>query len=193
MSDDLHKVWCRADLSPFGQGYVLTIEYDNDNVLSLGRSELLDYVAVMSDALQRARYREAMRRQLRSMGVNDQVAIPMIVDLSDEWPELTRFNGYELRPCVSIDGRPSVQVYHGEAFVVQLAPHNVTEHIAHALAVYANADLDSSYRRFLTGVIQTEPWRAEAAVHNLGEHFPTEDDTPPPRRGGGKRRGRGRR
>lgn len=174
-AQDSQAVWCRVDVSPVGT-YMLTITYDDDNALSLTRDELLEYVATMSTALMRATYAEAVRAQFRDhLKIPDHLALPTLQDLRDEWPELPAFGVYELRPTVSFEGRCSVQVWRGDRFVIQLAPHNVQEHISHALAVYAAADLDASYRRFLVGVIGTDDSRARAAVATLSQHFPREE------------------
>jgi hypothetical protein len=169
------QVWCRVDVSPVGT-YMLTITYDDDHALSLTYSDLLEYVGALSAALMRALYTEAVRGQFRDrLKMPDKLALPTLQDLRDEWPDLATFGGYELRPTVSFEGRCSVQVWHADTMVVQFAPHNVREHIAHALAVYAAADLDASYRRFLVGVIGTDDMRARAAVAELTQHFPRED------------------
>ena len=171
VADDDQAVWCRADLSPLGV-YMLTIEYDQDNVLALGRDELLEYVAVLNDALVRAIYTEGMRRQFRDQwNLADDVALPTVQEIRDSWPELRRFHPFEIRPCVSFEGNVSVQVWRGDQVVVQFAPHNVREHVNHAMQVYAVADLDASYRRYLLGVIGTDKARAAAAVATLGKHL----------------------
>ena len=184
--DDELVVWCRADLSPFGKGqvggYHLTITYDDDHALSLGRDELLMYVFTMMDALTRAQYTEAVRRQLITVGVPERMVLPSVIELREEWPELPTFGGYSLRPTVSFEGSCSVQVYHGDTFVVQFAPRNVREHIEHALRVYVAADLDSSYRRYLLGVIGIEPGRATNVVEDLGNYLPGDDPPDPPPR-----------
>lgn len=173
-------IWCRADLSPFGGTYMLTIEYDADNVLALNRDSLLSYVATMTDALMRARYSEGVRRQLldvlaKSAGLpitaaSDQYAVVTVNELRQEWPELATFPPYEIRPCVSAEGRISVQVWRGDDVIAQLAPHNVHEHVVHALSVYAAADLDASYRRMLVGSIGLDPARASQVVDDLANY-----------------------
>lgn len=176
---DEQAVWCRADRSPLGTGYMLTIEYDDDNVLPLNRDQLLAYVTTLTDAMMRAQYAEGVRRQLlaavrgesgRVSPVDERHAIETVQLLREEWPELPEFPPFTIRPCASIEGRTSVQVWRDDQIIVQLAPHNVSEHVVHALRVYAAADLDASYRRYLIGSIGLDPGRATAVVAELAEH-----------------------
>lgn len=179
MADDGEQsIWCRVEVSPLGT-YMLVITYDDDNVLSLGRDELLEYVATMAEAGMRAQYAEGVRRQLREIlrkrpGAGpkaERYVIETVAELRGEWPELRRFPPYEIHDVVSFEGRTSVQIWRAGEVIAQLAPSNVDEHIAHALRVYAGADLDASYRRYLVGVIGIEDGRARAAVHTLGQHL----------------------
>lgn len=173
---------------------MLVITYDDDNALSLVRTDLLDYCATMIEAMTRAQYAEGVRRQLGSIGVPEQYVIPTVVELREEWPELQQFGPYRIVPIVSFEGRVSVQVQKSDDVIVQFAPHNVAEHVIHAMQVYAAADLDSSYSRYLRGVIGIDAARASAAVAALGEHLHTDLDPPPPAPGPRqKRRGKRRR
>jgi hypothetical protein len=180
---DEQTVWCKADRSPFG-GYMLTIEFDADNVLALNRDSLFAYVAAMADALVRAQYTEGVRRQLvavlggrgtrKGKGMSEReagmLAIAQVQELRDDWPDLPTFPPYSIKPVVSFEGRCSVQVWRGEQVIVQFAPRNVNEHIVHALRVYAAADLDESYRRMLIGVIGLDAARATACVADLANY-----------------------
>jgi hypothetical protein len=169
------SVWARADMDPLTSTYRLTIEYNDHDILGLGRDDMLDYVAALSDALMRARYTEGVRRQLVAAGIDEHDVLPFLVDLRDEWPDLPRFGQYEIRPCVSFEGRASVDVFiHGKdgpESLVQFSPSNVHEHVNHVLQVYANADLDASYRRTLINLIGLDAGTATAMIGTLGEHL----------------------
>lgn len=178
---DDQAVWVRVERDPFGIGYLTVVAYDDDHVLSLDRTDLHAYTETLIAALTRAQYAEGVRRQLRTAGasrghaVSDEHAAASVVELRDEWPELPTFGPYRIVPIVSIDGRPSVQVHKGEQVIVQFAPHNVAEHVVHALQVYAAADLDASYRRYLVGVIGVDERTAAGAIAALGDHLPERD------------------
>lgn len=181
--DTGQSVWCKADRSPFG-GYMLTVEYDEDNVLPLNRDSLFAYVAAMAEALMRAQYAEGVRRQLvdvlggrgkrKGKGLPDRevqtAAILQVQEIRQEWPDLPAFPPYTIKPIVSFEGRCSVQVWKGEQVIVQFAARNVHEHIVHALRVYAAADLDESYRRMLIGTIGLDESRATACVADLANY-----------------------
>lgn len=173
MADDDGElsVWCRVEVSPLGT-YMLVITYDDDNVLSLGRDELLNYVAVMSDALARARYTEGVRRQLRDQfKFSESVVMLTLTQLRKTWPDLPRFGPYEIRPCVSFEGRTSVDVWRGDKQLAQFDAGMLAEHISQTLIAYAGADLDAAYRRFLVGEVGISDGEARLCVTTLNRHL----------------------
>lgn len=168
-------VWVRADLDMLTNTYRLTVEFNDHDVLGLDRDGMLAYVAALSDAMMRARYTEGVRRQLVGAGIDERLVLPTVADLREDWPELPRFGQFEVRPCVSYEGRCSVDVWHhgpaGDELVVQFAPEQLRSHIAHVLEVYAAADLDASYRRFLVATIDLDESRATAMIATLGDYL----------------------
>jgi hypothetical protein len=164
-------VWVRADPTPLGAGYMLTVEFTDDDVLPLSGADMLAYVATLSDALARAQYAEAVRRQLREQfTMREDMMMHTIIQLRDSWPDLRRFGRYEIRPCVSMEGRTSVDVWLGDRNLVQFSPDQLREHIAYVLRVYAWADLDSAYRRFLVGQVGIDQGAASLCVSTLNRH-----------------------
>jgi hypothetical protein len=173
--DEEQTIWCRTEVSPLGT-YILVINYGGENVLSLAGDKLLAYCAAMADAMMRARFAEGIRRQLterlpKSEDLGMQYAVETVSAIRDEWPTLPRFGDYSINDCVSFEGRISVQVKRGAAIIAQFAPHNVREHIAHALEVYAAADCENAYRRYLTGTIGLDAGTAGAVITDLGKHL----------------------
>lgn len=153
-------------------GYSLVVTFDDDNVLRLDGLDALRYVAALADAMVRAQYTEAMRTQLRArFKLDDRDAAIAAGKWPDEQPSLATFDRYEIRPCVSIEGRTSVQVWRGDQVVVQFAESNVQEHIYHVLTVYASADRDVSYHRLLTGHLRKGEGVARDCIRTLTQYL----------------------
>lgn len=166
-----HQVTAHTDINAEG-GYSLVVGFDDDNVLHLDGLDVLRYVAALADAMVRAQYAEAMRAQLRArLKLSDRDAAVAAGKWRDDLPALATFDRYEIRPCVSVEGRTSVQVWRGGQVVVQFAESNVQEHIYHVLIVHASADRDVSYHRLLTGHLRKGDGVARDCIRTLTQYL----------------------
>jgi hypothetical protein len=152
--------------------YVPTIAVDDRHLLTLDRDRALLYVAAWAEAIARAEFDAAVLAQLTGIGIDEQMAVAVIVkDLRPDRPPIDTTGTAPLRlePILSVrTKRGQVAAYLGDEHIIQLDAPTVYDHIAKVLPVVMTCDLDAAYRRFALGQLEQPEWRADAMVDDLG-------------------------
>lgn len=173
MSDD-GCVWVRTAPSVSGKTYVVSVEYSEDLVVSLNRSEARDYANTVIAASTAARHDAAVYMQLVESGVDDNLAAGVVASLrADRAPVGRVLPVFELRPGVGNHGPFLVVLLAGEA-AGQWTPAQAETHATGVLASVAAADLDQAYYRALRGSVGLEEEPARNAVAALARRVNTD-------------------
>lgn len=167
--DDEQSVRVHTDL--VDDRYHLVITFDDDNVLHLEPSALVDWCTALSMGLLRAQYAEGIRRQMRARGMTDLRAATVAMGWRSGLLDLPTFPPYEIRPCVSVEGRTSVQVWRGDKIVVQFAQINVQEHIYQCLGGITSMSHDTAYHDYLTREMGWSESAARKLITGLADYL----------------------
>lgn len=166
-------IWVQSDLLPDGT-YVTAIHYNDDQSRVLDRQTGMAYVAEIFTAAVHAEHDAAVLRQLTSIGVERATAGQAVVDLRADRPPLNDAATAPLRLAPGVSHRTGagfLAVFIGDRQVGQWDPADARDHATNVLTVLTAADLDATYRRYLTSVIGIDTDRAQHIVGQLAAHI----------------------
>lgn len=164
------EVWVRTEPTLDGKSFMVVIEFDPDNAVTLTPLEAHDYVDTVYAALARAEYDAAVFKQMtRRLTLTARQAAETVLDLRRRRTELGSLGPMKLEPGMSKAGKPFLKLMAGQPAtpVGQWSPDDARGHASAILEAIAVADLDRQYLAELTETIGIEEDRARAVVNDL--------------------------
>lgn len=170
MSED--QVVVRTEPTLDGDGYIVTVEFSDDETLALDQEAAYAYAAYVLAACVRAQYDAGVMRQMKALGVPKDAATQMVSDLRKGRPSLDHRWPITLEPIVSIyDGHPRLNVHYGRTLRGQWEISPAQDHALGVLEALEAADLDTAYHHALVSKVGIETERARAVVQDVGSYL----------------------
>lgn len=172
MTNEDKGVWLRSEPSADGKTYVVTLSAGPDHSLVLDRSTALQYALYVHDAVERARFDAAVRKQLMTrLHLEEKEVAQVILDLRRDRPEQQHKWPIKIHPGVSQrDGHPFLRIETPDGKQGQWEVADTLIHANSVLEVSIVADLDAAYLRILTGVVGVEEHIGRNVVDDLSNH-----------------------
>lgn len=170
MTDEPAGFWIRTEPTIDGKAYVVTLSLSDDFSMTLTPIRATAYAGALLAAVAQAEYDHAILRQFREkLGVGDDVAAQMILDVRRDRPRLEAVGlafipGVSVRlqhPYIQVNGRDGTE--YG-----QLDAHAGRRHALGVLEAVPAADLDAGYYRALRSLVNLDEARAREVVEDIG-------------------------
>lgn len=186
----------RSGIGPeAGAPYVATISVTDDVSMALTRHRAAAYARAVLEVAARADYMAAVTRQMRRVMGNKPPAGGLDTEESVNWfvqqlvEELPDLDGEATWPLVFEPGRhrptdsPLVAVFltqgsQQRVTVGHWSPASARHHARGVLDAAVYADLDTTYRGMLKGVIGIDEQRSRAIIANLSEYLADSEEDP---------------
>lgn len=169
-------MWVITEPLPDGEGYMVTIQLNQDNVLSLTPDQATMWAKGFLTAAARAEYDTAVIRQLSAkLKISVQDAVRQVMTMRDDRPPVEGVDPLTLEPGVAMDGtsedptfRAFIAMYlPGRKKYGQVDPKGAREHALIVLESIAVAELDAAYKRSLIGQVGVAEGTARQVIHDL--------------------------
>lgn len=166
-----NATWVESELMPDGS-YAVGIHYTPDKSTALGAPMARAYVRDVSKAVACAQYGAAVLKQLTTIGIDDNNALPTVGEIMGErWAGVELPGGARIIPLISQrDRKPYVRIDIGGDPLTQWSPADATDHALHVLMVAATVPLDTAYFEFLRATLNLPEEKARGLVGDLAAH-----------------------
>lgn len=170
--DDENSTWVRSEPSADGKTYVVTLSAGSDHSIVLDRYTALNYALYVHDAVERARYDAAVRKQLViRLKLGEKEVAQVILDLRRDRPEQQHDWPIKIIPGVSQrDGHPFLRLEMPDGKQGQWEIDDAISHANGVLEASIVADLDAGYYRILRGAVGVEEHIARNVIDDLANH-----------------------
>lgn len=166
------SIWVKTMPTVEGDGYVVTLECDDDTARVLNPTEAMVHALGVMEAVARAEYDAAVLRQFTKMDIDVSAVAEMVRQLRADRPPLdpAATAPLWLEPGVNKDFEPFLVVSVKGAKVGQWSVADARGHAVFVIEAVVGADLDAGYARTLRSVLGMDKDLAARVIDGLGEH-----------------------
>ena len=161
-------VWIKTEPTLDGQGWMVTVEVNEDTALTLDRESASGYAYAVLGAVAHAEYDAGVLRQM-SERIDERSGMQLVIDLRKDRAPLdqTALGPMRLVPGVTAQHKPFLTLEINGDPVGQWTIPDARTHALNVLEAIIVADLDGDYLRCLRGVVGLEEPVARNIVDDL--------------------------